>query len=158
MDTDRHTDTHAYLDTHTDTDTPTHTDTHRHTHTHQATQTDTVKEQIYKTLIRPQLEYVSCAWSPWLKQDILELEKVQRRVPRFVYNNYWPMASVTEMISTLNWETLEKRREKARLCMLYKTTINGLIKIPMDHYKSSTFTSTRSFHAWSKFATTQLQN
>ena len=37
-----------------------------------------VKEQIYKTLIRPQLEYVSCTWSPWLKQDILELEKVQR--------------------------------------------------------------------------------
>ena len=32
------------------------------------------------------------------------------------------------MISTLNWETLEKRQEKARLYMLYKT-INGLIKI-----------------------------
>ena len=104
-----------------------------------------VKEQIFKTLIRPQLEYASCMWSPWLKQDILELEKVQRRAAHFVYNNYWPTASVTEMISTLNWETLEKRREKARLCMLYKT-INGLIKIPMDYYKSSTFTSTRSFH------------
>ena len=67
-----------------------------------------VKEQIYKTLIRPQLEYASCTWSPWLKQDILELEKVQSRAAHFVYNNYWPMASVTEMISTLNWETLEK--------------------------------------------------
>ena len=44
----------------------------------------------------------------WLKQDILELEKVQRRAARFVNNNYWPMASVTEMIFTLNWETLEK--------------------------------------------------
>ena len=107
--------------------------------------TISVKEQIYKTLIRPQLEYVFCTWSPWLKQDILQLEKVQRRAARFVYNNYWPTASVTERISTLNWETLEKRQEKARLCMLYKT-INGLIKIPMDHYKSSTFTSTRSFH------------
>ena len=45
----------------------------------------------------------------------------------FVYNNYWPTASVTEMISTLDWETLEKGREKAQLCMLRKT-INGLIK------------------------------
>ena len=62
-----------------------------------------VKEKIYKTLIRPQLEYAyaSCAWSPWLKQDISELKKVQRCAARFVYNNYWPMASVTEIISTL---------------------------------------------------------
>ena len=104
-----------------------------------------VKEQIYKTLIRPQLEYASCAWSPWLKQDILELEMVQHRAAHFLYNNYWPTANVVEMIFTLNWEILETHQEKARLCMLYKI-INGIIKIPMDHYKSSTFTSTRSFH------------
>ena len=60
-----------------------------------------VKEQIYKTVIRPQLEYAYCMWSPWLKQDILELEKVQRCAARFVYNNYWVMASVTEIISSL---------------------------------------------------------
>ena len=35
-----------------------------------------VKEQIYKTLIRPQQEYASSAWSKWLKQDIMEVEKV----------------------------------------------------------------------------------
>ena len=49
-----------------------------------------VKEQIYKALIRPQLEYASCTWSPWLKQDILELEKVQHCAARFVCNNYGP--------------------------------------------------------------------
>ena len=43
-----------------------------------------------------------------IHKHMLELEKVQHRVARFVYNNYWPTASVTEMISTLNWETLEK--------------------------------------------------
>ena len=42
-----------------------------------------VKEQIYKTIIRPQLEYASSAWSPWLKQDIMELEKVQHRAACF---------------------------------------------------------------------------
>ena len=52
--------------------------------------------------------------------------------------------SVTEMISTLNWETLEKRREKARLCMLYKllmslsksqwTTISLLHLHPPGHF------------------------
>ena len=55
-----------------------------------------VKEQIYNTLIRLQLERVSCAWSSWLKQDILELEKVQCCAACFVYNNYWPMASVKQ--------------------------------------------------------------
>ena len=72
-----------------------------------------VKEQIYKTLIRPQLEYASSTWSPWLKQDIMELEKVQHRAACFVHNNYWPTASVTEMISDLNWESLEIRHQNA---------------------------------------------
>ena len=75
----------------------------------------------------------------------MKLEKVQRRAAGFVHNNYWPMASVTEMISDLNWESLEIRRQNARLCMFFKA-INGLIKIPMDHYHSSLYTSTRSFH------------
>ena len=61
-----------------------------------------VKEQIYQTLIRPQLEYAFTVWSPWLRWDILELEKVQCRAARFVHNNYWPSASVTYMISTLD--------------------------------------------------------
>ena len=49
-----------------------------------------VKEQTYQTLIRPQLEYVyaSTVWSPWLRQDILELEKVQCRAAHFVHHDY----------------------------------------------------------------------
>ena len=104
-----------------------------------------VKEQIYQTLIRPQLEYASTVWSPWLRQDIIELEKVQRHAAHFVYNNYWPSASVTQMISNLDWESFEARRQKARLNMLFKA-INDLVEIPMEHYKFSTITTTRSFH------------
>ena len=102
-------------------------------------------ESIYQTLIRPQLEYASSAWSPWLRHDILELEKVQRRATHFLHNNYWPLTSVTQMISILDWEILETRRQKARLRMLYKA-INGLTAISMDHYQPPTATSTRSFH------------
>ena len=89
----------------------------------------------------------SSAWSLWLKQDILELEKVQCCAVRFVHNNYWSLASVTQMTSALGWETLEARRQKARLCMLFKT-INGIIKVPFDHYKLQTPTtiSTRYSH------------
>ena len=60
-----------------------------------------VKVHVYQTIIRPQLEYASSAWSPWLKQDILELKKAlsQWGAVRFVNNNDWPVTSVTEMIS-----------------------------------------------------------
>ena len=84
---------------------------------------------------------------PRLKQDILELEKVQRSAIRFVHNNYWPLANVTQMTSAVGWETLEARCQKACLCMLFKT-INSIIKVPFAHYKPQTpkTISTRSSH------------
>ena len=90
-------------------------------------------------------KYASTFWSPWLRQDIIELEKVQHRAVRFVHNNYWPSVSVTQMISDLDWESLEAHHQKARLSMLFKAIIN-FIEIPMEHYKFSTITTTRSFH------------
>ena len=37
---------------------------------------------LYKTLVRPILEYASPVWSPRLAKDIREVEKVQRRASR----------------------------------------------------------------------------
>ena len=69
--------------------------------------------EIYQILFRPQLEYVSPTQSPWLGSDILELDKVQHCAARFGYN-------LTQMISTLDWETLEPCHCMACLDMLIK--------------------------------------
>lgn len=86
-----------------------------------------VKKQIYKTLIKPQLEYVSSEWSSWLKQDIIELEKVQWCAAQFGYNNHYGQCN-SYMLSSLNWEMVEECSQKACLCVLYKAIIMVLSK------------------------------
>ena len=84
------------------------------------------KEVAYKALVRPLLEYCHTVWDPHQIGNIEAIEKVQRRSARFVLNDYRKASSVSEMLRTLNWEPLEVRRAKARLCVIYKETY-GLI-------------------------------
>ena len=37
---------------------------------------------LYKSLVRPVLEYGSCVWSPYLKSNIKKIEDIQRRATR----------------------------------------------------------------------------
>src|SRR6218665_751440 len=45
---------------------------------------DTILLRLYKTLVRPQLENCIQVWSPYLKQDMEKLEKVQRRATKMI--------------------------------------------------------------------------
>ena len=91
-----------------------------------------VKESAYKGLERPVLEYGSSAWGPsgLLLQE--ELEKVQKRAPRFVTGNYvYQTRSVTGILEQLKWESLKKRRRDSRIIMLYKG-LKGAASIPTN--------------------------
>ena len=46
-------------------------------------------------------------------------------------NNFNSYASVSEMIATLGWPTLEQRRKTLRTIMMYKT-VNNLVEVPTD--------------------------
>ena len=81
--------------------------------------------KLYKSLVRPILEYSSPVWSPHLKKDIATLEKVQRRASRFALGTTANDMSYEDRLKRLKWPTLEKRRTLSSLTECYKT-INGL--------------------------------
>ena len=45
-----------------------------------------IKDQAYKSPVRPHVEYASSVWSPHQKYQVDKLEKVQRKAARFVKN------------------------------------------------------------------------
>ena len=104
------------------------------------------KIRTYKALVRPHLEYCSTVWDPYQNQDINKLEMVQRRAARYVLNQYHYTYSPSAMIKTLEWPSLDHRREVARLTMLYKITHN-LICVPYSNILvPATDVATRSAH------------
>ena len=79
-----------------------------------------IKERAYKALVRPLLEYASPLWDPYTRENIKQLEMVQRRAARYVLNRYGNRSSVDQMLETLKWPSLETRRKIMRLCTFYK--------------------------------------
>ena len=104
------------------------------------------KTAAYKTLVRPTIEYCSSVWSPHTKDAINKIEMVQRRAARYVTNRYRNTSSVTSMLGDLEWDTLEIRRKKIRLTMMYKI-INNLIDIRAEEYLTKPTRQTRSSHS-----------
>ena len=79
-----------------------------------------IKSNCYKSLIKPILDYAAVIWAPHTQRDINVIENVQRRAARFVTNIYSRYASVTEMLSSLEWPTLSRCRNEQKAIMLFK--------------------------------------
>ena len=71
-------------------------------------------------LVRPSMEYACTVWDPHTQSETNKIEKVQRRAARWVLSRHRNTSSVSDMLETLKWPTLEDRRKRARLVMLYK--------------------------------------
>jgi len=69
--------------------------------------------ELYKTYIRPHMEYCIQAWSPHLVKDIETLEKVQRRATKCVTG--MKDRTYEQRLQLLNITTLEKKTTARRL-------------------------------------------
>ena len=96
-----------------------------------------IKKKCYETYIRPILEYSSSVWDPHNKNEINELEKVQKRAARFVSGNFDYRASSEKLVQNLNWLTLAERRNINKVILFYKAQ-QDTIKIPIHHIEKQT--------------------
>src|SRR6218665_3301523 len=74
--------------------------------------------RLYKTLVRPQLEYCIQVLSPYLQQDMEKLEKVQRRATKMIQG--YKYLSYEERLIRCGLTTLGKRRTRGDLIEAYK--------------------------------------
>jgi len=73
---------------------------------------------LYKTLVRPHVEYCVSAWSPYYKKDKELLEKIQRRFTKMVKG--LGGKTYEERSQMLNLWTLEERRNRQDLIEIFK--------------------------------------
>ena len=83
--------------------------------------------QLYKSFIRPHLEYCAIVWDPHLSKDIEALEKVQRFALRMCLKN-WSLDH-SQLYSRSMIPPLTLRRSNARLEHLFKI-VNNLCDFP----------------------------
>jgi len=84
---------------------------------------------LYKSVVRPHLEYCTVAWSPHYVKDKELLERAQRRFTRMIPElKDLPYA---ERLGKLNLWTLEERRVRADLIEVYKI-VHRLSAVPLE--------------------------
>ena len=86
---------------------------------------------LYKSLIRPLLEYGNTVWYPCYKQDSQELEKVQRRATKLV-KNLRDMVYPARL-RALDLPTLVYRRKRADMLQMYRI-ITGVDNLDSNNF------------------------
>ena len=106
------------------------------------------KEVACKTFNQPKLEYAAPIWSPHLKLQINQIEKVLRTAARWTCRRWRNTSSVGQMLDELEWPSLEARRDQSSLLLFHKIH-SGAVSIEKDKYMTPAHSlkTTRSSHS-----------
>ena len=74
--------------------------------------------QLFKTFVRPHLEFAVAAWSPCQETDIEHLERVQRKASKLVHRTRHLAYELR--LEALKWSTLKERRVRGDLIQWHK--------------------------------------
>ena len=86
---------------------------------------------LFKTLVRPLLEYGNAVWGPHNKADQLAVERVQRRATKLVtLIRHLPYA---ERLEALQLPSLQYRRRRGNVILVYQV-MHGLLDLPCDAF------------------------
>ena len=86
---------------------------------------------LYKTFVRPQLEFAVAAWAPWTEQDAETLESVQKRLIRQISNKRGD--SYEERLKNAGLTTLRERRTRGDMIETFKV-VKGISKVNKDDW------------------------
>lgn len=87
--------------------------------------------QLYKTLVRPKLEYCVQAWRPHLQKDICAIERIQHRATKMIKEI--KALTYEERLTATGLTTLEERRNRGDLIEVFKI-IKGFEKVDYNNF------------------------
>ena len=99
-----------------------------------------VMVKLYKTLVRPIIEYNNVLWGPFYVLDNQKIEIIQRKATRIIPSI--SHLSYHDRLRHLNLQSLQHRRRRGDLIYLYQT-LKGAYDIDNQFFTPSTFTTTR---------------
>ena len=88
---------------------------------------------LYKSLVRPHLEYASPVWSPITKEEIKRIESIQRRATKLV--PALNQLCYTDRLRALKLPTLEYRRTRQDLILLFNYIQQDVLLDPSTNCK-----------------------
>ena len=111
--------------------------------------------QLYKSVVRPHVEFAISSWSPHFKKDIEAIEKIQHRftrlLPRMKHLSY------EDRLIKLNLTTLERRRERGDIIQTYKIMHgHGLSDVNINELFTMDYGGGRRAPMWQQSGTLQF--
>lgn len=109
--------------------------------------TPAVRLIAFNAIVQPSLDYASIIWYPHTRKNISEMEKIQKRAVRFIYNSFG-RTSITRLLSKANLSTPTQRNKVLRLKFFFQL-VKGYFKLDLSHILHlSTGYTTRQRHAF----------